>query len=225
MPNPVHHLVTFRGHFGTQTTVRETWSFGLRFSPSNISVDAAVAAPLGQGLLNALRDRYALLHGNSNMKISNQAWFDECRAYRIGEDGRSTDEPTIARMSTPQVGAATTNLLPWQTTMAVTLDAGFPSKGRFGRFYLPTICTPVEDTGLIALAPAELMKTAIVTALSDMSNLPGPDVGFGLVVVGSTGEGGSMRPVESVRLGRVIDTQRRRRRQVQEAYISSSFSA
>lgn len=218
-----HHLVTFRGHFGTATTERETWSFGLRFKPGATGTEGQLG-DLDESQLNGLRQAGEVLFLTSGTMISNAAFFDEIRHYTIGIDGKAEGEVQIARMGTPVPGQVGTPRPPWQNALAVTLDSGYPAKGRFGRFYLPCPAVTVDNTGLIDLVQAQGIQTAVTTFLDSVSNFPGLDIGWGLAVAGQTGQG-TLREVQEVRVGRVVDTQRRRRRQVDEAYLSAAFAA
>lgn len=224
MPVPVHHLVTFRGHMGTASTPRETWSFGLRFRPASATLGATASDTLAQNIVNQLRTEYETLHATTNSLFMNTVFFDEVRAYNIGPDGKATGAPRIATESAPVPGSSTNHTMPWQGSLAVTLDAGYPAKGRFGRFYLPPQALTIEDTGLVMLTQAQSIFTNVQAFLAAVSNLTGLDTGFGLAVVGGTGPDGTMRDVDRIRLGRVVDTQRRRRRQVAEAYLESDFT-
>lgn len=224
MAVPRHHLLVYRGHFGTATTERETWSFGIRVKPGAPGTEGQLGN-LDDSQMAGLRDEGAVLIGGANSLVSNAAFFDELRHYTIGTDGRAEGEVQIARMPAPQAGPVGSPRPPWQNALAVTLDAGFPAKGRFGRFYMPCPAVTVDDSGLINLAQAETIFAGVTTFLTNISNFPGLDLGWGVAVVGGTGVDGTMRPVEQIRLGRVVDTQRRRRRQVEEAYLKADFSA
>jgi hypothetical protein len=209
---------------GLVTSERETWSFGLRFKPSAGPGAPFLASGFEQGDLDAMRARYSTFHNSVDARISSFAFFKECRAYEIGTDGRSTSEPLVSSQAAIG-GYYSTPQFPWQNSVAVTLDAGYPAKGRFGRFYLPPQCLTIEDTGLVNVTQATALRTGVAAMLNDLSNLAGVDVGFGLAVIGRTGPAGTSRNVESVRVGRVVDTQRRRRRQVSENYITGPFTA
>ncbi len=223
MAVPQHILVTFRGHMGLSTSERETWSFGLRFTPGAQPGNPFSASGFEQADLDSMRARYSTFHNSVDARVSSFAFFREARAYEIGTDGRSMSEPLVSSQ-TVIGGYLTTPQLPWQNSVAVTLDAGYPAKGRFGRFYLPPQCLTIEDTGLVSLTQATGVRTAVSSLLNDLSNLAGLDLGFGLVVIGRTGVEGTRRNVESVRVGRVVDTQRRRRRQVAENYLTIPFT-
>lgn len=144
--------------------------------------------------------------------------------YAVGIDGRITKDPVEAA-GVPASGTADQYLHPWQCSVVQTLVAGTRGKGRFGRIYLPPQSYAITSDGLIDNGLATTMfatNNALLTALSDK---PGLDAGWGLVVAGSTGPAGTLRDVTEVRMGKVADTQRRRRRSLDEAYLTAVFNA
>ena len=218
MPVPAHALLSFRGHFGTTSTARETWSFGLRFQHAPVATFDDLQAMATQARANFVQ--YIL---GSTYRWNTNAYFDEVRGYYIGTDGRAVMEPAIATGGA--VGGTGGATMPWQNALAISLEApGFDKRGKRGRFYLPS-GHGVEDTGLISLQNAQDTRTAVTAFLEAVSNRAGqPDFGWTLSVVGNTGAAGTLRPVNLVRVGRVVDTQRRRRRQVAEAYLEGPLS-
>jgi hypothetical protein len=159
----------------------------------------------------------------SLMGFTSQVRTREVRLYRIGANGLIQEAPIIAS-GLPANGSGAANT-PWQVSTAVTLFTGGLGKGRFGRFYLPPQNYLLSDDGGIADATADTRMQNVVTFLNSVRAVDGLSAtAVRLCVVGRTEPVGTMRAVTAIRYGTVPDTQRRRRRSLQEAYrISPNF--
>jgi len=177
-----------------------------------------------QALVNDAFDDWSTFFLSAGGKVSQQTHLVEVRGYSVGADGRSLKDTVISTRATVQ-GAANSPYHPYQCSMVLTLVAGTRGKGRFGRLYLPPSCQTVGIDGTVPLTEQTNLLTAGKQLLSDLSNLPGLDAGAGIRIAGQTGTGGTLRTVDEVRVGKVYDTQRRRRRSLDEAYVKSDFSA
>ena len=117
-------------------------------------------------------------------------------------------------MATPQPTSGTANPYP-QLALAVTLTTALlRGKGSVGRIFLPYFTHPVGTDGRISASHAEMVRGTSVTFLNAVNaQAPGK-----IAVFGQTGAG-TVRPVTGVRVGRVVDTMRSRRRNLQEGYV------
>lgn len=213
-----HLRLATKFNLGPSTTPKETASCTLAFGfPSGVSVTDAQALDLA----NDCFDDWSAFVTNADNQVSQDVRLVESIIYKIGSDGHITADPAHSTHDAVS-GTGTTNKHPWQVTNVVTLVAGTRGKGRFGRIYLPPQCFTMTNDGLVLDGALTVMLTGIKTLLTDLSDKPGIDVGFSLRVAGQTG-GGTLREVDSIRLGRVADTQRRRRRSLAEAYHSTDF--
>jgi hypothetical protein len=144
------------------------------------------------------------------------------KLYSVDSTGHIDRDPATSTGAAVS-GTSATNGHPWQCSMVMTLVAGARGKGRFGRIYLPPQGFTILSDGTVTLVQRDAMFASTKTLLENLSNAPGPDSGFGLVVAGRTG-GGTLRDVTEVRMGAVCDTQRRRRRSLGENYAVGSFT-
>lgn len=107
-----------------------------------------------------------------------------------------------------------------QRALAVTLYSGSNlGKGNYGRFYLPPLAAPPDPaTGQISVTDATTVLTTVVTMLEavkgEVDTLP---TDMHLVI--PTEVAPAHKVVTQVKVGRVYDTQRRRRRSVPEDYV------
>lgn len=153
-------------------------------------------------------------------KISTKAKLTLLKVNLVGVDGKyaSNDSTAFHEYLTPVTGGnsagATARVAP-QLTLAVTLTTarkrGLAARGRL---YPPMPIIGIEDDGLITVADAQLVGDSMATLINDLNS-----IGTGDVSVMSEVGTGAVGRVTGVEVGRVIDTQRRRRRSLTEARV------
>lgn len=189
----------------------EQWSCGFRmWNDSAINDTDAANAIAGIGV--AVR----AYHLRQETNISPNAKLSYVKVNAIDVDGKYMEQSTREIVYPDVAGGGYTNVVPNQIAMAVSLTTGF-SRGpaHRGRFYnpLPTCQVGVDgrvDVGTVqaVAASAETLRTA-VNAVSPSSNLI-------MVVMSRKAGAPGHRAVTGVEVGRVLDTQRRRRRSLLE---------
>lgn len=149
----------------------------------------------------------------------------------IGPEGRYANATGTNRLdlATPIAGTSTTAHPP-QIACAVTLltDAqrGMANKGRFYQGGLGLNGFAIDPaTGTISQAAAETFRNRVQTLLNTLNDNPGLDAQFGGLDVHVVSKGGLAGPgvarkVTAVKVGRVLDTQRRRRGNIAESYVA-----
>lgn len=217
MPYVPHWRMTTHFNLGFSGTPKEEATCTLNFNPG-----AALAWTAAQDIANDAFADWATWVGDSGARVSSSVELDVLKMYSIDASGHMDEDP-ITAVGTPVSGTSSTSLHPWQCSVVMTLVSGLTGKGRFGRIYLPPQSYTVTQDGLIDPTQHGTMFTATKTLLEGLSNLPGLDVGWRLAIAGRTGTG-TLRDVSQVRMGRVADTQRRRRRSLDEAYVTGAFS-
>lgn len=146
----------------------------------------------------------------------------------IGTDGRYLEDAVV--LDAGDVSGGFTigeggNRYPFQIAHAVTLLTDTPASRVKGRFYIPCPAWGVDVDGRISAANCEDVAESTQTFLNDVNNQPGIDV-LGLrVVVASQGRQAPSAPptnyvVDSLKVGRVLDTIRSRREDLSEAYTA-----
>lgn len=219
MPATIPHFrITARFDLGTSASPElEEATCTLAFKR-----DTALSASGRQDYVDDAFADWAAFVIDGSAKISNTVLLRECRLYHIDNTGHIDEDPAIST-GEPVRGIAAGPYHPYQCSTVVTLVAGVRGKGRLGRIFLPPSCLPIGQDGSIASGPHSDAVGSVATLLNALGNAPALDVGWGLVVAGHTGTG-TLRDVTSFRVGRVMDTQRRRRRSLPEAYVSQDLS-
>lgn len=188
----------------------EQWSCGLRLAP-----ESGVTPTNDPAMLAAAVTAVQAFHTSADAKVGSVAKLSFVKLNLIGVDGRYVEDVT---METPiaDVAGGGASTMPNQVALAISLVTGF-SRGpaHRGRFYIPVPAVPVEaTTGLIAAATATTIKGAAQTFVDALNAIPNSYVAVMSRKFGSP----AVRPVTGVEVGRVLDTQRRRRRSLAEQY-------
>jgi hypothetical protein len=218
MPYLPHWRATTHFSLGPAGTPKEEATCTLNFSPGVLDTWSSSA----QSVANDMFTDWSAWMVATDSKVSNHVRLDGLKLYSVGTNGRIDEDPVEAEVAAPVAGYVNAGTHPWQVSMVMTLVAGTRGKGRFGRIYLPPQGFSIDNSGLVSSSELSGMFNTTKTLLTALSNRPGLDTDFKLVVAGRTGTG-TLRPVTQVKMGRVADTQRRRRRSLDEAYLVGDF--
>lgn len=203
----------------------EIWSCGLRMAALGSIIGGTF--PLNGGDIETYLDKYVIdikaFHQRATTAIGPRALLNFVKLNKIGLDGHYVDSDTHVRFfANVAGGGVTSNVHPNQVALAVSLttdvDRGPASKGRI---YLPLPALLVETDGLISIANITPIVASWRTFLEALSDAPGLDNGETPEVVVMSRKAGApaARTVTGVRIGRVLDTQRRRRNALKENYV------
>lgn len=145
--------------------------------------------------------------------------------HAIKASARGVDDTYLGDAMVYQPATAVTwgnivNATPPQSSVAVTLWSGFTlGGGNYGRMYIPYTCLSIGSDGNGSLASQTTMLNASKTFLDAVNAVFASGFGTGAaisILSNSVATPGS-RKVTKVRVGRVTDTQRRRRRNLPES--------
>jgi len=198
--------------WGGKLPGNEQWSCGMRFY--NAGGATLINDPTW---LASAKTAIQAYHVSTSSYISGAAKLSFVKGNVIGTDGHyvadTTNEVVVADVAG---GGSATPPHPNQVALAISLTTGY-SRGpaHRGRFYMPLPMFLPDVNGLISTGDRDFAKTSalgLVTALNAITaNLK---VGVFSRKVGVAGH----RAVTGVEVGRVLDTQRRRRRSLVEGY-------
>jgi hypothetical protein len=184
----------------------EQFSFSLHLRPLGDPDDSPFGVP--DGIIDGLRALWA-----TQPLISAAPSITSVKLNLIGPNGRYVRDHTIEEIIDPPITSTSTARQIPQVALAVTLLTG-AERGRAsrGRFYLPAPNVALEDDGRISQASA----LAIAEACSDFLVAVNTAVPNWRVCVASEVGTGQTRDVLRVGVGRVLDTIRRRRNELDE---------
>lgn len=220
-----HVVVQWGGNLG----INEIWSNRVRIG---LYGDALVTPfpnlPLANDWaadnLNDVADDVVAWFTNVDSAHNQYATLEFVKVNGVGSNG--LQDPGVPTNEWVPTGAAPTGTAapwPFQIAMAVTMDTsvsrGLASKGRI---YVPSGNLGVNNDGRVNDATTAALAAAAADFFSNLNNQPGVDTQDPRVIIASRGNeavvNGPMREVNSVRVGNVPDTQRRRRNQLVELY-------
>jgi hypothetical protein len=220
MARPAHGLIRFSGIFkdGSSGGPIEQWVWGLR--------TAATAAALTEGdmvlKVSALKDLWSTQIGPH---MPSYVTLTEVAIAAIGADGKqpvnSTGGYVGAHKQTFAVNGsrALSSRKATQDAVCVTLTTGRAGPTGKGRIFLPC---PSADLGPDLRLDVDEV-TALGTGVRNMlENLRDDPTFAGVVVASSLG---FLSPVTGIKVGRVVDTMRSRRRSLHEDYVVLPLSA
>jgi hypothetical protein len=212
----VKSVTTF--NLGPPAAPVETASCTLSWSPTVIETLSQ------QAQADAWYADWAAWVSGADSQVQSNVSLQGVKVCVIGTDGRMEGDP-YQKLSTgtAPVGVGTTNQHPLQTSLALTLVCGAAGKGRLGRIFLPPISFVLDSGGLLTSSQHGAIFAPLQTLMAALSAHVDTGLDLHLAVAGTTGTG-TLRPVTSLRLGKAPDTQRRRRRNLDEAYVTAAFS-
>lgn len=203
----------------------ETWSCSLRMAETEAGGFADTNDTAGWDM-NALLAHYSTIikamHADAAAKISSSAKLNFVKFNRLDVNGHYIDNVSHIDSFTNISGGGSGYAFPNQVCLAVTLTTNI-SRGPAskGRFYLPMPQVGSDaTTGLVSVADVNTIKTRMKTFIEALSDVPGLDTfnSPGVCVMSRKLGAPDTHRVNGIRIGRVLDTQRRRRRNLPESY-------
>lgn len=211
----------------------ETWSCSVKLADGRIASpalgnDAFLSTINTQSWVDGfIADAVLAYHVNPNTHIAAFARLQYCKLNLINRDGHYDSENSSEHVFVDtNGGGGTSPVPPNQIALCVSLTTGYNrGAAHRGRFYLPTPLLSVDETsGQISATDANQVAATTKTFLEAISDVPGLDLASspGAVVMSRKAGSPKTRIVTGVEIGRVLDTQRRRRRSLVEAYRGTS---
>lgn len=236
MPYTPHALLTVFGHMGSGADA-ENWQFGIRVAQN----DAGGARPLddltayGQAISAGIISAWSSWSGTAAGNPAHWAGLDGWKVANIGANGKylgSTDShggpnPYVSPAQGGGLGPGTDISVPWFLTLAVSFHSAAATKyARHGRIYAP-LALSVGSTGSPRVS-GTVQNAAVTWAKALLTNIAKP-TGTGanthpIRPVLASSHAGEVLEINEVRVGDVIDVQRRRKRQMRENYVKSAWS-
>lgn len=226
MGYPKHMLLSFGGSLGTSG---ETWSCGIRMWSSGFEglADAA-AAEQGPEHVEEVDAKVRAYLTSTATYLNGWARHGWTKLNAIGPNGRYIGGTTGELLHTPEFNLNGGAPGPFQTSTVISLETGVQrGLAVSGRFFLPAVAQATDGTGAMQAQFAVEQATTAAAFIRALNNWTGIDTAVApdvcVVSQGKQGAPGSYgpglaRPVTAVAVGRVQDTQRRRRAQLTERY-------
>ena len=191
----------------------EIWSCGLRMARATPTGPPAYSTALMTGAVAAI----SAYHQRQITWISPRCLLQYVKVNAITVDGKYAENVTHETVVANLAGGGNVDNTPAnQIALAVSLTTGV-SRGpaHRGRFYSPVPCVVPAADGRIAEGDALNAKNSATTLLTALNAIT-PNVQ--VAVMSRKAGAPAHQLVTGIQVGRVLDTQRRRRNKLAEAY-------
>lgn len=220
--------------WGGTLFLAEQWQCGLKFGPG---LGTSITEPVFNliGLTDIWDDLVTWFQsGNSGAQIGSAAKLTWVKLAVLKTDGQYKFEPRLYEGPAP-VAPPVTTTYPAQVAYCVSLWSGQTlGRANHGRFYVPVPSAIVGQAsdGLLTAAQANQMrdaaKTMITAVAGEIDTIDIPTMPMIMSKLSSAPDPnapGVSKVIEEIGVGRVLDTQRRRRNHLNESmnYIGSGF--
>jgi hypothetical protein len=200
--------------WGGKLPGNEQWSCGLRMAPVNASTSLDP-----QGMLAGVTTAVQTFHTAPAAWINSAVKLSFVKLNYINPAGHYAEDRTFESIlaDLPGGAQAAVPLHPNQVALAVSLTTGV-SRGpaHRGRFYLPMPSIGPDADGLIAAAARDAVKAPTLAFIAALNAV---NANYDVAVMSRKLGAPAHRLVTGVEIGRVLDTQRRRRRSLHEMYV------
>jgi len=205
---------------GTMFGGAEEWSTGFFMGE-----EGSDATPFNQLGIDIVRNAWITFFESGNSGISNKYLFTQAKAALIDTNGHTVSEEVYYSYPTTTIdGGSAGPPFPPQCSLVATLQSDRPrGKASKGRMYLPGIAFGIQTNGKLEAqwvgTVADNLKT-FFDALEGSFDVPNQ------LILAAKGTGplpaltAQNDVVETIKVGDVVDTQRRRRNGLVESYTT-----
>ena len=208
---------------GTMWSGAEEWSTGFF-----LGEESADAVGMEQAGLDQIRDAWATFFSATGSQINSSYRFTQAKCAPIDGNGFTVQNEVLYSVPSGTVaGGVATNTLPGQCALVATLLSDRPrGKASKGRMYLPGYSGGMLSTGKINTTMTGTIADGLKTFFDSFA--ADADVPDELILAAKgTGVAPQLTAqndyVQTIRVGDVVDTQRRRRNGLTESYTTRTL--
>lgn len=224
-PAPKHLVMSMRGPLGDPAQAPEEWQINVRMTlPLTIAEAGDIDGDWLQDYTEDARDWIR----SSGMRFTTDVHLTECRFAVMSDAGPQNGETVIKTPAEVNSSQGQINpYVPWQNSVVVTLLADGRGRGHRGRWFLPPQQLTIENgLGTMTAAHQNGIADATKTFIEALNNHPGLDTqgtSGNVCIIGRTPPEGTRELVDKIRVGRVVDTMRSRRKSLDESYVERTL--
>lgn len=213
--------VTWGGQIGSSGSGVDVWQTGIHVAAASSLISPLM--PDAGDMETLYEDILTPFHSDINVGISQGAKLLWAKAAVIDRNG-DYEGDAINHDGAAVAGAVTTDRGGPQDSLVLSLWSGQAlGKANYGRLYLPWNGIPVQATnGRISDGAATNASVAAGDLVDDLNTWVAGfnDAAYKVRIMSAVGTGTTKTPAY-VRVGNVIDTQRRRRNKIVETYFAT----
>ena len=208
---------------GILTGTEEIFNFGFHLTTPTSAltntdwdgIDNTVLTSTAQAMVSTIQQSYMRVPSAYEITSLKVAW--------IGTDGMYLEAPKEIQITNGQGGVSNQGYAPQLATVVTLIANKWKDPGKYNRFYVPSVALSGEGgrlsaTDALGLANGYAGALELIEGYFRTSN---DDIR--LVAMSNSGSNGSSLEIVQVMVGRVIDTQRRRRNKLEEDYQYSAI--
>lgn len=212
--------ITFGGEL---ETTDEIWSCGFHVAAGTSDVTASLQPANESTELMAIWDALETFHTAAVNSVPGKMKLRWVKIATIGKDGRYLQAPSEYLSEYGISGSHTGSFIP-STAVVYTLAANkFKDPGKYSRFYLPT-APPSQNGAFKELSVQSQDRADSAVVLIDAVNAVFLGLNSAYKVRAVSQRVSDYLDIKKVRVGNVIDTQRRRRNGLYETYKEADVS-
>lgn len=195
----------------------EVWACGFHIGRESANTTQNDLENIGSIQLQVIWDAIANFHSNGANDVPTNMRLQWVKMAAVGTNGKYLGAPVEHIYSTARSGSNTKGFIP-STAVVYTLVADkFKDPGKYNRFYLPTTPPTASNGHKLTSAETEDRATSLANIVNDINAALAVEFS-GLRVRIVSQKTNIYRQVSSVRVGDIIDVQRRRRNALRESY-------
>lgn len=208
---------------GQLSNTEEIFATSFHAGYENNSISAPEWEALTPTVLNDIADAFGAFWSSNEARVPAPWILQTVKVAALNLEGKYIFEPKQVNGLNIN-GARVGQPFAAQLSLASTIVSGkWRDPGKYNRMYIPTIAVANPTSSL-----SETEQTGYLNAFKGMINdmndaLSTINPNVKVIVASNTSSGGSALYAKSVRVGRVIDTQRRRRNKLPENYAESAL--
>lgn len=178
-----------------------------------------------QPFLDAIATAWQAFWTNSANKVSSIFLLTQLKMSEVGADGKTFASNTIFHtFGTPVAGGSPSGWNAPQIALVATTTSSIPrGPASKGRMYLPGINSGADNSGHISTTDTTAIANGLKTFFNAVNTAAPSGTHVGHVASNTAARTGTVAAVTGVRVGNVLDTQRRRRDGLVETYVSASL--
>lgn len=202
---------------GDLNNTDEVWACGFHIGKESANTTQNDLENIGSVQLQVIWDAIDNFHSSADNAVPRDMRLQWVKMAAIGTNGKYLGTPVEHIYPSAQTGSSTASFIP-STAVVYTLVADkFKDPGKYNRFYLPTTPPSATLQHKLTSAQTQARATSLANFINDINAALAVEFA-GLRVRVVSQKTNIYRQVSSIRVGDIIDVQRRRRNALRESY-------
>nr|CRY97767.1 hypothetical protein [uncultured prokaryote] len=199
---------------GSLADGNEIWNcgFALGYNPEDTDWSATT-----YGIKDDITDLIKDFWSDGTLSTPHGATLEYVKYAHVGTDGKYMEAPIVDDFAAVH-GAQTGAYVPQISTVVTLFTDKYKDPGKYNRFYLPFGSLSGTDVYELPVIEQDRLLTAAQTLFNSIAAMTITGGYVRVNVVTASGASGTPLKAVGVKVGRVLDTQRRRRNKLPEAY-------